>query len=253
MGLVETVAGELLHQVEDHRRLSFRNTARHSTGHELATLLGHFFRLLFAHRAAQQVSATERVAGQHLRNLHDLLLVQDHAVGGLQDGLEVGMQVVDRRAGAVMFASDEVIHHAGLQRPGTEQRHQRDDVFEAIGLQAADQVFHAARFELEHGRGARRLEQRKSFRVVHRQRRQIQRRLAARRTHCIDGLQSPIDDGQCAQTKEVELDQTGGLDIVLVKLCDDVGTALFAVQRREISEHRGCNDHTTRMLAGVAR
>jgi hypothetical protein len=83
----------------------------------------------------------ERVAGQDLRDLHDLFLIQDHAVGRLQHRLQVGMQVVDGRAGGVVLARDEIIDHAGLQRPGTEQRHQRHDVAEAIGLQTADQSF----------------------------------------------------------------------------------------------------------------
>ena len=48
--------------------------------------LRHLLGLLLAHRAAQQVGAAERVAGEHLRDLHDLFLVQDHAVGRAQDG-----------------------------------------------------------------------------------------------------------------------------------------------------------------------
>ena len=52
-----------------------------------------------------------------------------------------------------MFTVDEVIHHARLQGARAEQGHQRDHVFEAVGLQALDEILHAAGFELEHRRG----------------------------------------------------------------------------------------------------
>jgi hypothetical protein len=40
-----------------------------------------------------------------------------------------------------------------LQRARPEQRHQRDDVLEAVGLAARARSLHAARLELEHRRG----------------------------------------------------------------------------------------------------
>ena len=86
-----------------------------------------------------------------------------------------------RRAVAAVLAVDEVIDHARLQRAGTEQRHQRDDVLEAVGLQAPDQVLHAARLELEHRGGAARLEQRVGRGIVHRQRAELQRSARAAR------------------------------------------------------------------------
>ncbi len=127
---------------------------------EDGTLLRHLLGLLLAHRAAQQVGAAERVAREHLRDLHDLLLVQDHAVGREQDGLQIRVQVVDAAANAAVLAVDEVVDHARLQRTRPEQRDQRDDVLERVRLQALDQVFHAARFELEHGRRLAALQQR---------------------------------------------------------------------------------------------
>ncbi len=58
-----------------------------------------------------------------------------------------------------MLAVDEVFHHAGFQRTRAIQRDQRHDVFEGIRLQATDQVFHTARFQLEHGGGVGGFEQ----------------------------------------------------------------------------------------------
>ena len=138
----------------------FAHAARHRAADEDGALLRHLLGLLLAHRAAQQVGAAEGVAGEHLRDLHDLLLVEDHAVGGFEDRFEARMQVVDRAVAAAVLAVDEVIDHARLQRPGAKQRHQRHDVLEAVRLQAADQVLHAARLELEHRGGAAGLQQR---------------------------------------------------------------------------------------------
>ena len=122
------------------------------------------------------------------------------------------------RARAVL-ARDEVIDHARLQRTGTEQRHQRDHVLEAVGLEAADEVLHAARFELEHGGGEARLHQREGRRVIHGQGRHVERRVLALRQR-IDDAHGPVDDGQRAQAQEVELHQARGLDVVLVELRD---------------------------------
>ncbi len=133
-------------------RLRFVHTARAGAVDENTALLGHLLGLLLAHRTTQQVGAAQRVAGKHLRDLHHLFLVQDDAVGRLEYRFEDGVQVIDLAA-RTQLALDEIVHHARLQRAGTEQGHQRHHVLEAVRLQAADQVLHAARFELENGGG----------------------------------------------------------------------------------------------------
>jgi len=49
------------------------------------------------------------------------------------------------------LALDEVIDHAGIQRPRPIQRQHSNDVFKAVGLQLGEQLFHAVRFHLENG------------------------------------------------------------------------------------------------------
>ncbi len=51
------------------------------------TVLFHFGNFLFAHRPPQQVGLTEAVAGQVLSNAHDLLLVENRAVGVFENRL----------------------------------------------------------------------------------------------------------------------------------------------------------------------
>ena len=162
------------------------------------------------------------------------------------------MQVVDRAGRLAVLARDEVVDHARLQRARPEQRDERDDVLEAVRLQAADQVLHAARFQLEHRGGLAALEQLVGRRVVHRQRADVERRLALALTLRVDDLDRPVDDRQRAQPEEVELHEARRLDVVLVELRHDVAAGVVAEQRREVREHRRRDDHAAGVHAGVA-
>ena len=130
--LVETVAGELLHQVENVLRRALIHTVCLGATDENLALLGHLLRLFLAHRPAQQVGAAERVTGQHLRYLHHLFLVENHAIGRLQDGFEIRVGVLDLRA--PVLARDEIVDHSRLQRPRPEQCDQCGNVVETIRL-----------------------------------------------------------------------------------------------------------------------
>ena len=68
----------------------------------------------------------------------------------------------------------------------------------------------------------------------------------------VDHPHRPVDDGQGAQAEKVELDQPGGLHIVLVELRHDVRTALFAIERREVGQAFRRDHDASRMLAGVS-
>jgi hypothetical protein len=80
----------------------------------------------------------------------------------------------------------------------------------------------------------------------------VERRLAGLGALGVDGAQRPVDDGERAQTQEVELDQPHLLHVVLVVLGDEVGTARLAIERREVGELGRRDDHAARVLAGVA-
>ena len=176
---------------------------------KIARCLRHLLGLLLAHRAAQQVGAAERVAGQHLRDLHHLLLVQDHAVGRLQDRLQVGMQVVDRPAGRAVLARDEVVDHAGLQRAraGTAppaRRCRRSGRAAGAGSGPSCRATRA---------GTPRWSRQRLQQLVGRARRPSAARrcrAAARRSRArcaLMSLHGPVDDRQRAQAEEVELHQ----------------------------------------------
>ena len=163
---IETVAGELFHQVEQLRGQPFFDVARHCAVDENVALLGHLFGIFLAHRAAQHIRAAQRVAADDLRDLHHLLLIHDHTVSRLERDFQFGMKINRRRFS--VLAVDEVFHHARFQRAGTIQRDQRHDVFKGVGLQPLDQIFHTARFQLEYGGGVAGLQQLVSRAVIQR-------------------------------------------------------------------------------------
>jgi hypothetical protein len=98
MRLVEAVAGELLHEVEERGRLRAADAVALCARDEDVAVLRHLFLVLLAHRAAQEIRLAERVAADHLRDLHHLFLVHHHAVGRPEDRLEPRVGVVEALA-----------------------------------------------------------------------------------------------------------------------------------------------------------
>ena len=94
VALVEAVFGEALQHVEDRVGLRALDAALGRALDEVRALLLHLLADLLAHGAAQQIGLAERIAGQNLRRLHHLFLVDDDAEGLAQDRLELGMDVV---------------------------------------------------------------------------------------------------------------------------------------------------------------
>ena len=224
MRFVETVAGEFFHQVEQQRSQLRFDVALDRTVNENIALLRHLFGLFLAHRTAQHVRTAQRIAADDLRDLHHLLLVHDDTIGRLERRFQFGMKII--RFGTAMFAVDEVFHHAGFQRTRTVQRNQRDDFFEVVRLQTADQVFHAARFQLEHGSGVVRLEQVVAGLVVERDAFDSERFLPRQNTQV---TYRPIDNGQRTQPQKVELHQSDRLHVVLVELTHRAVAAFGAI------------------------
>ena len=83
-------------------------------------VLAHQLHYLLAHRLAQHVRIAQRVSSERGGNLHDLFLVEDHAVGGG----EYWLQHLQWRARLVgVFAVGDVLRdHPCLHRPGAVQR-----------------------------------------------------------------------------------------------------------------------------------
>ena len=146
VGFVKAITGELFHQVEDVARQVRIDVVAGATVDKATALLGHLLGLFLTHGAAQHVCLAEGVTGHDLGNLHHLLLIQDDAVSRQQYRLEAVVLIVRvrvRQLGTAVLTVDKVVHHARLQRARTEQCHQSDQVFQAVGLELLDQLLHA--------------------------------------------------------------------------------------------------------------
>ena len=145
--LVEPVAGEVLHQVEDLGRFLLVDSLVASPVHEGLTLLRHDLGIFLPHRLAQDVGLSKAESRQRLGDAHDLFLVRDDTVGVRQDRFELRKLVPD--LGSPLLARHPVVHHAGLERAGTIERVQRNQVIEALGLGFPEKLAHARAFKLE--------------------------------------------------------------------------------------------------------
>ena len=92
-----------------------------------------------------------RVAAKHLGDLHDLLLVDDDAVGVFENRLEQRMQIFEFLF--AVFALDKFLGHAAVERTGPIQGKNGDQVFEAVGPDLDGHLADARAFQLEHAGG----------------------------------------------------------------------------------------------------
>ena len=120
--------------------------------------------VLLAHCFPQDVGFREREAREDVGDPHHLLLVGDDPVGRGEDLLEGGVRILHRLA--AQLAVDEHEMHAGVERPGPEQRVRRHEVVEPVALHVAEAVGGERRLELEDARGAARPQQCVDLRVL---------------------------------------------------------------------------------------
>ena len=155
--LVEPVPGEERHQVEDVGRLRLGHAPVDRAGDELGAHFCHLVFLLLAHRGAQHVRLTQAEARQLGRDLHHLLLVDDHAVGLFEDGFQLRERVDDLLLATL--ALHVLVDEATLERPGPKQRDGRGDVLEARRPHVLQQPAQPRGLQLEHAVRVGRLQQ----------------------------------------------------------------------------------------------
>src|ERR1035437_5729756 len=246
MRLVEAVPGEVLHQIEDVRRLLLLHAALFRAVDELGALLLHHLRALLPHRLAQDVGFAECEAGEHVRDAHHLFLISDDAVGLGQNRLELGQLVRD--LDLPLLARDEVVHHAAAQRTRTVERVQRDQIFETLRLGFSQNLAHPAALELEDAVGLPFLENLIRLGIV--ERNAIDVELFARGP--LDLGDRVGDERQRAQAEEVHLQQTDALDLLHGPLGRDF-VARPLVERRIFGDRLGRDNDARGVDRGVAR
>ena len=243
--LVEAVARERLDVVEDLVRFPALVALLLGAFDERIALRRHDLGVLLPHRLAQQVGLAERVAGDALRDLHHLLLVDDDAVRLLQDLLHPRHEVLRLRR--AVLAPHVLVDHAGVERAGAVERVERGEVLELRRARLAEQVDHAARLELEHALGAPFLEEAEDVGIVEREVVDVDV-VSVLRLRRLDGV---VDDRQRPQAEEVHLQEAHLLDHAHVELRHDF-IAVRAVERDVVRHRLRRDDDAGGVHAGVA-
>src|ERR1044072_1211623 len=132
MAAIESVIGELGHQRENLFRLLLLDATFDRALDELLFVNGHLLALLLAHRATHEVGFAKCIAGKLLRELHYLLLVDDDAVGVVQDLFHLRHEIANGFLAVV--ALDEFVDHAAVEWSRTIKSIKGGEIFEALWL-----------------------------------------------------------------------------------------------------------------------
>ena len=132
MCLGEAVASKLDNHVEDMASFGLGDVIGDGAIHEALPLLLHDVGFLLAHSTTKQVGLTQAVAGHLLRDLKDLILIDDDAQSFFSEVDDRGMQVL--KLGSARLSAHIIIHHAGLEWARTIERHQWNDLAEGSRL-----------------------------------------------------------------------------------------------------------------------
>ena len=249
MRLVERVAGEGKDRVPQRLDGGFAEVVVQHALPEAGVGLFQLGQLLLTHGATQQVGLTQGVPGHLLRQLHDLLLVDDQAVGLREDLrerlLQLGVNRLDVFQGVLALGVRDVGVHTHRSR--SIQRQGGDDVAESGGLHQFQQLAHTAAVELEHTESVAAGEQFVCCRIVHRQSVEVEVDAAVG----FDVLERVADDREVSQTEEVHLEQADGFTRRVVPPGDD-GAVLGALPDRDcVGERFGRHDDRAGVHTGV--
>ena len=243
--LVEAIVRKMCQKIEDVIGKCCLNPVLFTALQEDFLLRHQEIMLLLPHGTAQQICLTEAESGEHLNNLHDLLLIEHNAERFLQNRFEQGVHIDD-----LFFpvqAVDEVRHHAAAQGPRPIECDRRNEIDKPLRLNVLDEICHARRLHLEHSSRIPIAQHLCCFLID--QRNLIDIEINAMRStymvHCIR------NDGECTQPQKVHLEESQCLHIVLIELCDKCA---FGNPDRYLARKRIFrNHHTSRMDGDIAR
>ena len=241
---IEAVAREFLQQVEDLVGLGGRDAVGiRATLHEGLALQDHLLELLFAHGPTEQVGSPEGVAGQDLRRLHHLLLINQDPVGFTGDGLQQEMGIDDLLF--TVASLNEIRDQVHRTRP--VERDECGDVLDRGNFELLAQVAHAPGFQLEHPQGLGVVQQVVGLGVVKRQVIEIELETGGLPDH----LSGIANDRQGLETQKVHLEKSQVADRSHGILGDDIALVVL-LERQEVHQRLGPDDHAGGMNANAA-
>ena len=210
VGLVEGVLGELLPVFPDLVQDLLRVTVGDASAHELVLERVQDVDLLLSHGLAELVRLALGEVGQLLRQEHDLLLIDGHAVGVVEVLLHLREVVLDLFE--PQFPVDEgrdVIH-----RPRTVEGVHCDEILEAFRMQLLQPGLHALGFKLEDAGGIAASVQLVGRLVIDRDGLDVDILPGP----FLDEVQALVDDGQGDEPEEVHFQHADVFDVMTVEL-----------------------------------
>ena len=154
MGLVEGVFCKIHHVIINTACHLFADSLGNTAGHALflisidkvCALLFHNRLLLLTHGTAHKVTSPKGIPAQIPDNLHNLLLIDNTAIGRLQNRLQLGTGIGNR----MMLVLSHNIFRNKIHGAGTIQGNSRDNILQILRLQLLHEILHAGTFQLEH-------------------------------------------------------------------------------------------------------
>ena len=198
MRFIEGIGREGDHLVEDGVGSVVRNAVLPAPVDEVHALRVHDVVFLFRHGPPDDVRVAVRVARQLPADLHDLLLVDETAVGDIEDVLQLRRHIA--HLGRVVAVAD--IGGDGVHGTGPVQRRDGNEVLQLFRLEADHDRLEARGLELEDPFGLPFPEHPERLRVVFRDTLHGKRRVAL-----LYEFLTVFDDGQRAEPQEVHLEQ----------------------------------------------
>ena len=116
MGLVESIAGKVFHQLKYILGDFFGDAVCYRAAHKLIFEFRHDLWLLLSHRLPEVVGLVQGKSCQTVGYAHDLFLIQNHPVGLFQEGFKQRMEIGYLLSS--VFSINKGVYHAALQGPG---------------------------------------------------------------------------------------------------------------------------------------
>ena len=262
MRFVEAVSRELQNQIKELLTLLRVQPLLNSALNELRTLRIDNAFFLLADRLNQRVRAAQRDPTKLMHNLHDLFLIDHHAICFFREVIHDRVHL----GNLVLPVLAPVVIRDQIHRPRTEQRVGRDQVFQPVRFHLRQQPTHPPRFKLEHPRRIPAPEHLKHNLIRELEPIQIERvrhPLALLLPHRFpdlllrERLQNPLlralDNRQRPQPQEIHLEQTHHLAGRPIPLRNHILAARLFIQRHNLMQRTRRNDHPRRMHRRVPR
>ena len=166
MRFIETVARELDNHVPHVLSIFFAQSLLDGSDHVRFVVRSDDFLFFLTDRFNTSVRSGKRNLAQPVKDLHNLFLVNHHAVGLTQD-LFQHVQLVLGWLATVLHI-DVLLDHAAFERSRSVQSVGRNNIVEMVRLHLLQQITNPAALQLEHAAGVTCLKQFERLLIVQR-------------------------------------------------------------------------------------